>query len=203
MNSTFYIIRHGETDWNVQRRLQGHSDIPLNAKGLQQAQGLSRIFKAPIDLVISSDLIRAQQTGQNIFPQVQILTSPKLREAHLGDAEGLTKEQVLSSWGAVFFEEWASHHPQFLDHRFPGGESKREMLTRLKDGIHTHLLTHAGKRLVFISHGLAMRTLIHDLQPGLAQTQIIDNCGVVKLERSPEGLLSVIEYFDSTRDSVL
>lgn len=199
MNSTFYIIRHGETDWNVQRRLQGHSDIPLNDKGLEQAQGLKLRFLPSIDLVVSSDLIRAQQTGKEIFPQFPLLITPKIREAHLGEAEGLTREQVLEAWGQDFFTEWTSHHPQFLDHRFPNGESKREMLERLKDGILTHIEAHPGKIIAFISHGLAMRTLVHDLNPDLVQTQVIDNCGVLKLERSPEGLLSFVEYFDPSR----
>jgi probable phosphoglycerate mutase len=199
MKSVFYIIRHGETDWNVQRRLQGHSDIPLNTKGQEQALSLSQRFVPKIDLVISSDLIRAQQTGARIFPSLKMQTTEKIREAHLGQAEGLTKEQVIANWGEVHFEEWTSQHPQFLDHRFPSGESKRELLQRMKAGLQAHLNENPDKTLAFISHGLAMRTLIHHLNPERQEIQMIDNCGVLKLERSPEGLLSLIEYFDSTR----
>lgn len=184
MSQIFYMIRHGETDWNVQRRLQGHSDIALNSNGEQQARTLSENFKVAVSKVVSSDLIRAHQTAKLVFPNREISTTPALREVHLGVAEGLTREILIEQFGQEFWDSWGSHDQKYLDHQFPQGESKRQILSRVLAGLQSHLEKQAVNELpmVFVSHGLVMRTLIHSLEPTRTETRFVPNCGVLKLK---------------------
>lgn len=200
MSQLFYLIRHGETDWNVLRRLQGHSDIELNTAGRLQAQNLKyRMRQTRIDRVVSSDLQRAVQTAELAF-ETQIQTTPDLREVHLGLAEGLTRELIIEKKGEEFWQQWASHLPEFLDHRFDGGESKRETLTRLFQCFQAELGKSPTSTVAFVSHGLAMRTLTHHLKPDLQETHFIANCGVLKLAYDPKDGFEWLDYFDSSQD---
>ena len=87
-----YVVRHGQTDWNIQGKLQGQIDIPLNPIGIKQAKQIAKIFKdISIDFIISSPLSRAFDTANciNITKNLEIITSPKLIERSFGEFEGL------------------------------------------------------------------------------------------------------------------
>lgn len=101
MNQTqFWLIRHGETDWNVEQRLQGWRDIALNQRGKQQAQSIGTFLKAQnieFDAVLSSDLQRAVQTAQIIFTESKtpLIQDPQLRERNYGIYEGEPWKKML------------------------------------------------------------------------------------------------------------
>ncbi len=196
------MFRHAETDWNVVRRLQGHSDIDLNNNGEEQAKNLQqRLAPLHFSKIISSDLIRARRTAElGVLAPGQdrsvISIDSALREVHLGEAEGQQREQLLPIYGEAFWSRWSSHLPDSLDLRFNGGESKRDMLTRLIDCVLKNIKAHPSDRLAFVSHGLALRTLCHYLHPELTETQFIGNCGALKIECSPlTNQLRLIKYF--------
>jgi len=200
----FYLFRHAETDWNVIRRLQGHSDIDLNSNGENQAKNLrTRLGSITFDRIISSDLVRARRTAEMGVlaahqPANMIITTSELREVHLGEAEGRQREELIALYGEDFWTRWSSHSAESLDLKFPGGESKREMLLRLLTGLHKYLDTHSGLRLGFVSHGLALRTLCHYLHPELTETHFISNCGALKFERNQsDRSLRMLKYFSS------
>ena len=95
------FVRHGETPWNAERRLQGHQDIPLNAVGLAQAAAAARYLaqrhaQTPFSAVISSDLLRARQTANSIAvaTHLPVQDAPGLRERHYGDFEGQTPAEA-------------------------------------------------------------------------------------------------------------
>ena len=103
-------IRHGETDWNVAKRVQGHTDIELNQTGLNQAERLAkRLAAEPCDIIYTSDLLRARKTAEIINTQhgVKLITSPNLRETNLGKFEGqcLTDEDVRIAFRAYMDEQ--------------------------------------------------------------------------------------------------
>ena len=100
-----YLIRHGETDWNAEGRFQGHSDIPLNAKGIAQAVSLkASLSKISFSAALSSDLSRARQTAELILQSrsLPIIESPALRERNAGALEG-KKTEVLDELMRPFF----------------------------------------------------------------------------------------------------
>jgi len=96
------LFRHGETDWNKEERWQGHSDIPLNACGREQAKLLaSKLTDIDIECILSSDLMRAQETAKIVSDQIKVpvIAMPSLREVHGGLAEGLTRREIKERFG--------------------------------------------------------------------------------------------------------
>jgi broad specificity phosphatase PhoE len=117
-----FLFRHGETDWNREGRLQGHTDTPLNATGLAQAQALSGSLRPHrLDAVVSSDLLRARTTAQIVAEvlQVPLFIESGLRETDVGAAEGLLWADAKTRFGEGLTERW------YLDGdvAFPGGET--------------------------------------------------------------------------------
>ena len=117
-----FLFRHGQTDWNREGRLQGHTDTPLNATGLAQAEALAqRLLAHRLDAVVSSDLTRALTTARIIaeISGVPLLTDSGLREVSVGLAEGLLWEEAKARFGAELTERWYSDD----NVAFPGGET--------------------------------------------------------------------------------
>src|SRR5271166_6747038 len=120
MEYLLFLFRHGETDWNRAGRLQGHTDTPLNATGLAQAQALAeRLRPHQLDAVVSSDLARAWTTARIVAEGlcVPLISEPGLRETNIGEAEGLYWPEVKSRFGEALTERWFTDD----DAAFPGG----------------------------------------------------------------------------------
>lgn len=181
MFKTLYLIRHGQTDWNLQRKLQGHSNIPLNDLGRSQAQGLADFFqKNPVEKVFSSDLDRALQTAQIATNNESIIKMPGLREVCFGDIEGHTLDQVKEQFGEKVWQIWSSPQPP-EDFSFPGGESHRDSLKRFIESLEHIFTAHEFKKAAVCTHGLMIRRLGHYLLPHLEDILPIPNCGVFEL----------------------
>ena len=120
----FCLVRHGETDWNAARRLQGHTDIDLNARGLAQAQQMAHAIKKihlAFDVLYTSDLQRAAKTAKAIEQlfDVSAISSAELRERHLGALQGLTTDEAPHLEPAL----WKSHLSRNVSEELRGGES--------------------------------------------------------------------------------
>jgi broad specificity phosphatase PhoE len=192
MTKILYLVRHGLTDWNVQSRMQGHSNIPLNDTGRAQARTLQDFFAAhPVDHIFSSDLDRAHQTidiGTARMPgRPPIQKLKELREVNLGAVEGITREQIQEKYGEESWEQWTSLKPH-ANFAYPGGETHQESLDRsLK--VFKHIFeNHEFRTAVACTHGLLIRRLAHHLQPERLDLLPIPNCGVFEL-RSEQGRL--------------
>src|SRR3954470_16965462 len=108
-------VRHGETAWNVEARLQGQLDIPLNDRGHDQARRTAHwLAEDQVDVVVSSDLARAQATAEAIarFNRVPLELEPGLRERHFGSFQGFTHTEVAERWPALA-TRWKSRDPEF------------------------------------------------------------------------------------------
>lgn len=150
-----WLVRHGETDWNRELRLQGHLDAPLNALGLQQAQrlGLHLAAQAPRALV-ASDLLRTRQTAQPLGTHWQRAALPDAlwREQSFGVIEGLTPTQVHEQHPDVV-AGWRTQDPDFAP---PGGESQRQFHARVMQAVQALLERCAREswiQPVVVSHG--------------------------------------------------
>jgi probable phosphoglycerate mutase len=182
MTKTLYLVRHGITDWNAQRKMQGHTNIPLNELGRSQAQSLQKFFiNNPIEKVFSSDLDRAFQTAKISSQFEDILQLKGLREVLLGDIEGKTEPEVVAQYGQEAWDHWVSVAPH-ANFAFPNGETHQESVIRFK----THLLdiikTHEFKKAAVYTHGLMIRRLAHHLNPKLETMLEIPNCGVFEVQ---------------------
>ncbi|MFN7454835.1 MAG: histidine phosphatase family protein [Pseudobdellovibrionaceae bacterium] len=175
----FYMIRHGETDWNQLGKFQGHTNRPLNEQGFAQAKSLAPLLlPKAIDLAISSDLLRAHQTAQASF-QGTILVDARLREANLGEAEGLTYEEVEQLVGSEALQLWRSPHRDTYHVGLPGGETKKELAEKMRTALTHYLEAHSEKTLAFFSHGMVIRNFIHWIEPEIPQTFGLKNCTIV------------------------
>ena len=150
------LIRHGETAWNAERRLQGHLDIPLNAEGERQAALLAGALAAtPIDLLVSSDLMRARQTAQPLASTrgMALETDPLLRERCYGGFEGLLYSEIEARFPAAF----AAWQAREVDVPLPDGrnrgESFREFYARATGAILAWGAANAGRTIALVAHG--------------------------------------------------
>lgn len=178
-----HLFRHGLTDWNVERRLQGGTDIPLNETGREQARGLRAFFERhPPQVFFSSPLSRAREslrlaTG---IEEDRIIVHRDLREVDLGVAEGKFMSELLADIGAEAWERWTSARPGDADFALAGAESSRASNARLeavlKEFFRTHEFTHAAA----CSHGLLMKRFLHLLSPQ-AEGHQIPNAFVLSL----------------------
>lgn len=139
------IFRHGQTDWNVEGRLQGSTNIPLNELGQLQAKALAlRLSRFEFDLIISSDLDRAMDTAKSLLSHqnCKIEADIRLREIGLGDAEGMTITEVKKKYNIE----------NFRDYNFPGREDTISIGLRVNQLIR-ELYSAGYKSVALSSHG--------------------------------------------------
>jgi len=150
--SRLVLIRHGETDWNADGRLQGHEDIPLNGVGQSQADALAaRLVGDAVHAVYSSDLARAFETARCIGVRAgrPVVTDVRLRERHLGVVQGMSKATAELAMAEVY----AGYKSEDPDYAIPGGETAREFAARVLACIHELAHRHAGESTVVVAHG--------------------------------------------------
>jgi probable phosphoglycerate mutase len=166
MECLLFLFRHGETDWNREGRLQGHTDTPLNATGLSQAQALiERLRPHRLEAVMSSDLARAWTTAQIVAEGlgIPLIREPGLREAHIGQAEGLFWPEVKSRFGEALTERWFTED----DAAFPGGETGLETRSRGLAALRRFVAEQPYRRIGVSTHGAMVRQLMkYALPPG-------------------------------------
>ncbi len=174
----FFIFRHGQTDWNAERRVQGHTDIPLNEIGKREAELLKeRLTNLNIQKVFSSDLSRALETAKISNPGIEIEASSRLREAHFGEAEGKIFTDVLKEFG----EEYFRTEPEFWNHRIAGGETKREVIDRIWSFLNEIAQKGEFSSVGISSHGGVIRNIVHSLLPPETAKIEIPNCCVYQV----------------------
>ncbi|XP_020537246.1 phosphoglycerate mutase-like protein 4 isoform X3 [Jatropha curcas] len=161
------ILRHGETLWNVDGRIQGHVDVELNEAGRQQAALVAnRLSREPnISAIYSSDLKRALETAETIAARcggLQVIKDTDLRERHLGDLQGLV------------FSEAAKINPEafraLLSHKTSqdipgGGESLDQLYQRCTSCLQRIARKHIGERVIVVTHGGVISTLYENARP--------------------------------------
>lgn len=178
---TLFLIRHGQTDWNVQRRMQGHTNIPLNELGRTQARSLQNFFlNNPVEKVFSSDLDRAWQTAEIATSSPSVIKLEGLREVKLGAIEGHTEQEIVSKYGAESWQNWISLGPQ-ANYAFPGGETHHECLQRMLENLKNIFIHHDFQKAAVCTHGLLIRRLGHHLRPDYTELLPIPNCGVFEV----------------------
>ncbi|MEL6407091.1 MAG: histidine phosphatase family protein [Chloroflexota bacterium] len=188
-----WLVRHGQTDWNKERRYQGHSDIPLNTVGQTQAEKVAqRLQDERIHAIISSDLQRAIQTADTIVthhPRLSVQTGANLREANFGIFEGLRYKDIIDNHKQIA-ETWFNNPeapPQ-------DGEKLSEVFARVQAVRQQIESQYARKRLVLVGHDGALRLLLCDLLD-LPATQYwrfnLDPCSLSQVNIYPGGAILV------------
>jgi len=152
------LVRHGETLWNQQGRMQGQHDSPLTEVGVRQARLLGRRLKdVPFAALYSSDLERAYRTALSIADETghDIVVDTRLRERHFGIFEGLTHTEIKLRY-PEHYERFASRDPAFA---MPAGESALEFHARCLACVQEIAVRHAETSVVVVAHGLVLDAL--------------------------------------------
>jgi probable phosphoglycerate mutase len=192
-------IRHGETDWNVEFRLQGQRDVPLNARGQWQAERLTQALRDErLGAVYSSDLSRAMQTAEGLArgAGLAVLAEPGLRERAFGEFEGCTYDEIHQRWpdGA---ERWRARDEAFGP---TGGESLRDFYERVVATARRLAARHPGEAIAWVTHGGVLDGLYRVASGiGLAspRTWRLGNAAINRLLCSEERI-TVVGWNDDT-----
>ncbi len=180
MRKDFYIFRHGETDYNKNKRWQGCGiDSPLNENGINQAKELAeKLLHKDIQIIYSSGLKRAIKTAEIVADELgvenKIITD--LHEANLGQTEGMLKEEVAEKFSDIF-SLWYDEDTDDWDICFPEGESKRQIFNRMYK-VFESLLQTKESVIGIASHGAAIRYLLLGLG---YRTGKMENCQMFHL----------------------
>jgi broad specificity phosphatase PhoE len=162
--TTIFLARHGESDWNVEKRFQGHSDRPLTERGREQARALADLAGSEkIDAVYTSPLSRARETAEIVAARagLEAVELPELREVDTGSWSGLSRADVEARFPEGF-ARWRSGGSGWED-----GETYEEMAERVIGALRRIAEDHPDGRVLVISHGGPIRA-IHAAAEGLA-----------------------------------
>jgi probable phosphoglycerate mutase len=182
-------IRHGETAWNTEARIQGHIDIPLNEQGRWQAERVAQaLAEEGIDLVYSSDLQRAWHTAEAIARQANkpLLQDRTLRERCFGRLEGMTPDEVAAQWPEEA-RRWRERDPSYGPE---GGESLQAFYVRCTEAITRLAHRHMGQTIALVAHGGVLDCfyrVANHVPLAAPRTWKINNVSVNRLLYSPSG----------------
>ncbi|QHE91094.1 histidine phosphatase family protein [Pandoraea fibrosis] len=173
--TTLTLIRHGETDWNRVKRIQGHTDIALSTQGERQAVLLGERVAREVaahgrvfDHVLTSDLQRAVQTAAPVAQAcgLPLVRTANLRERHYGIFETHVPDEIQAAYPQDY-SRWQSRDPDFV---IPGGESTRGFYTRITDFVAQLVREHEGQHLALVAHG-GVLDCCYRLATGLALSE--------------------------------
>lgn len=153
-----WLVRHGQTDWNLDKRYQGQTDIPLNAAGLSQAYELGHTLAGTaFDAIFCSDLQRARQTAQILAGQLNapVYEDARLREAHFGEWEGYPYFEMKEKYPQI----WMERKQNPLAPVAPGGETLQQVAQRMSSAADHIAARFPGGRALVVAHGLSLAAL--------------------------------------------
>ena len=182
--TVLYLVRHGETDWNRARKIQGSTDIPLNDTGRDQAATSGRLLaRRQWDGIYASPLSRAFETAEIIARETGLsspVAIPTLVERNYGTAEGMTGGEIdrLFPNGA----------------EVPGRETREQVAARVMPALHELAAQHPGENLIVVAHGGVIRTVLNTVDPD-GRVEAIRN-GSIHSFRHVDGSLELIAFDD-------
>jgi 2,3-bisphosphoglycerate-dependent phosphoglycerate mutase len=186
-------IRHGQTAWNAQTRMQGQLDTALDSLGRWQARQLAHaLAHEPIDAIVASDLSRAMQTAAPLAEArgLRVRRERGLRERCFGVFEGFTYADIASHWPDDT-ARWRARDPTFAP---PGGESLMGFYERCVDVAERLVAEHAGRAMVWVTHGGVLDCLYRAatrMALDASRTWALDNASINRLLHGDQGLMLV------------
>ena len=190
MPQKIYLIRHGETDYNAARRMQGWLDIPLNDIGREQAKlTASKLIGVAIDHIYSSDLRRAHETAQHVSRIIkkEIVSTMALRERDMGIFAGWQWEQERDVVKDRLWEEFVhARDNEDMHWNGHGGESLHQMSERITTFMDTLHSQHSNKSVVVVSHGGTINRLleIYQFKKALDGYKMIGNASILVMTKT-------------------
>lgn len=164
--TTIYLTRHGQTIWNIDKRLQGVSNSDLTQLGIEQAMSLrDRMNDIDIDVIYTSPLVRALETAKIIRGNrdIEIVIEDGLKEISFGEYEGSTEAELLKKGIGTELKKMFDGD---INIKTPGGESVKELYERLEYTLEKIIEKYKNKRILIVSHGMTLRTMMNYFYQG-------------------------------------
>jgi broad specificity phosphatase PhoE len=193
-----FIVRHGQTEWNTEGRIQGHTDIGLSERGRQQASAVARrLTQVPIDVAYTSDLSRASETARIILEgrNVPLYSTPQLRERYFGVFERLTVEERRTRYPKMFADSLVND----LDFAPTGGETIRQTSTRIAALVAKLREHHQDETVLVVGHGGSLRSVVVALMSLPLEATwrfVMGNCGLSIIDTYPDN--AVLRLYNDT-----
>ncbi|EQA46130.1 histidine phosphatase superfamily (branch 1) [Leptospira broomii serovar Hurstbridge str. 5399] len=187
---SLYIFRHAETDWNAEGRLQGQLNTPISVTGQNQIKSISDKLKdREIDILYSSDLLRARQTVSPLASELMIplFFDSRLREVNLGEAQGMLISEIDAKFGEDTWTNWKSLEAKWEAVNFPNGERKKDVDLRILSFLRNLFNTQNRNRIAICTHGYWIYRMFHLLESRSVEN--ILNCEIYEILIDKESLL--------------
>lgn len=176
------LIRHGQTDWNLESRWSGHADVPLNAHGREQARLLAESLRdVRLDAIFSSDLSRARETAEILGERqgLDVRVDQRLREINQGAWQGMRVSDIKSQYA----ERFVQHYQNPLEVSPPGGETVAQVQTRVLAALDEIGQKYPRGTVAVVFHGLAIAsTLAHYWRRPITDIWSLDPQNTAKIE---------------------
>lgn len=188
------LIRHGQSQWNLENRFTGWVDVPITPLGAEEAHRAGKMLRGThFDVAFTSALIRAQQTLDIVLEElgqknIPVFKDAAINERHYGDLQGLNKAETAKKYGDAQVHIWRRSY----DVAPPGGESLKDTAARTLPYFHSKILPEvkAGKNVLVVAHGNSLRAIVMELDK-LTKEQVmalnIDTCKPITYEMDSWG----------------
>lgn len=181
MNTTIYLTRHGQTEWNIERRLQGRGNSPLTEAGIERANELrDRIKDIDIDVIYSSPIERALDTANIIKGEksIEVITDDGLMEMCFGDYEGRKTDEVMKE-----NPEWNIDLIMHGDVKLcaPNGENLGDVRNRIKDTMDRVIDENRGKSILVVAHGITLKALMYYFKDEEVNSEVMGQATLTKV----------------------
>lgn len=181
MKTTVYLTRHGQTEWNIEKRLQGRGNSPLTKSGIERAEELKeRIRELHIDAIYSSPIERALHTANILKGEknIEVITNEGLMEMCFGDYEGRRTDEVMSE-----NPEWNIDLIMHGDINLcaPNGETLGSVRDRVKNAMDNILEDNKGKTILVVAHGITLKALMYYFKDEEVNSEVMGQATLTKI----------------------
>lgn len=202
MITTIYLTRHGQTEWNIEKRLQGRGNSPLTQAGIERAEELrERIEALPIDVIYSSPIERALHTAKILkgHKEVEIKLHDGLMEMCFGDYEGRRTDEVMKE-----NPEWDINRIMCGDITLcaPNGESLESVRERVQEAMNEIIADNQGKTLLVVAHGITLKALMYYFKDEEVNTEVMGQATLTKVLVDEKGEFTIEFKNDDSHFSV-
>lgn len=179
--TTIYLTRHGQTEWNLEKRLQGHGNSPLTEFGLSRAKELSdRIKDTDVDVIYTSPIERAYKTACIVKgdKDIEVKVHEGLKEMNFGDYEGKITEEVMKE-----NPDWdiSAIMRGNLEMRAPNGETLGEVRERVNSAMREIIKENRGKNILIVAHGITLKAIMAFFNDKEANNEVMGQATLTKV----------------------